>query len=508
MSLNFPNNPSINDVYVYNNVSYIYDGVKWKVGIAPGATGATGPAGGPTGATGFTGSTGSTGPRGDPGGATGATGPRGATGAAYITVGTTFSNNNATNVRIPLVTSLLFDEESGFTLNNLGNGNVQVAMNSTFKYWEVENSDQLEAVGLDHVAIKSGNNIVITSNNQAQPYQSITFATVDNPIFTSVRAAEYFYANGAPFIGGGSGVQGATGLQGLTGATGPVGDPGGATGSTGLTGATGLRGSTGPQGPLGDVGPQGIDGPTGPIGPSGATGSPGTPGGATGPRGSTGLIGPTGATGIQGSTGPRGLQGLTGSTGPTGIQGATGIQGGIGGFTFSYKFNSSTLEQDPTSGKLSLNTNLVYQATKLFIDNEQASSVDIKEYIRTIDDSNSTIKGHFKISSKNDLTSFALFVIDYVNELSGYFEIECTFLNGTVVSFANNQDLYITFVRTGDKGDPGPQGATGSQGPEGATGAGATGATGSGATGATGPQGDPGGSTGATGVMGDRKSVV
>ena len=105
------------------------------------------------------------------------------TGSGNITVRSLFSGNLQPNVTVANITAIEFDEESGFDIQNRGSGNVLVAMNSTFKYWEVTGSDQLVAVGLDHITINSGNNISITSNANATPYKSITFGVVNNPTF-------------------------------------------------------------------------------------------------------------------------------------------------------------------------------------------------------------------------------------------------------------------------------------------------------------------------------------
>ena len=64
MSINFPNSPSLNQTYVFGNITWVWNGSAWdKVSTASGYLGATGPQG-------ATGATGATGPQ----GATGATG--------------------------------------------------------------------------------------------------------------------------------------------------------------------------------------------------------------------------------------------------------------------------------------------------------------------------------------------------------------------------------------------------------------------------------------------------
>jgi hypothetical protein len=135
------------------------------------------------------------------------------------------------------------------------------------------------------------------------------------------------------------------------------------------------------------------------------------------------------------------------------------------------------------------------------IDDEDANAIDIQSMLRTIDDSTSTIKGHFRISNKEDSTDFALFTISGLTEETGYFQVSASYVSGSSTSFSNSEDVIITFARTGDAG---AQGNTGATGPTGETGAqGNTGVTGN--TGATGPTGQTGatGATGQTGATGE-----
>jgi hypothetical protein len=108
------------------------------------------------------------------------------------------------------ITTLQFDEDSGFDVTNPSTGVAKVAMNSTFKFWEVDGIQHLTAQGLDTVNFISGDGITITADENSSP-QSITI-TNDN-------------------------VTGPTGPQGIQGSTGP-------------TGAQGPAGATGPNGPL------------------------------------------------------------------------------------------------------------------------------------------------------------------------------------------------------------------------------------------------------------------
>lgn len=297
--------------------------------------------------------------------------------------------NNTTSNAVANVTAIRFDTESGFDVNDLGGGEVKIALNSTFKYWEVDGEPGLTAQGLDTVNFVSTNGISISANSANTP-QSITFGIAS----TGVTPQTYGSTNKFPIItiGADGRITGATaqtvptipGATGLTGATGPKGNDGtsvvivgsvatasllptpysgspgdgylvqdtehlwvwssyiwvdvgliqgpqgatglGATGATGLTGATGFDGATGATGVIGPTGA------TGPIGATGFTGSTGLVG-TTGSTGATGPIGLTGATGPKGATGATGLIGITGSTGatgPTGDIGATGATGATG----------------------------------------------------------------------------------------------------------------------------------------------------------------------------------
>jgi len=300
------------------------------------------------------------------------------------------------------------------------------------------------------------------------------------------------------------GLQGPTGPTGPQGATGPQG-PTGATGPQGNQGETGPTGALGPTGPTGDQGIQGIQGETGPTGAQGPTGP-------TGPQGIQGVTGPQGETGPTGAIGPTGPTGATGAdsmvTGPTGPTGATGPQGDFGGATFDYNYLTSTVDENPGSGNLNLN-NTLSTATELYISWTDADGVSIQNYLETIDDSTSAIKGHFKmyeVANSDNYVYYSITGNHYYHD--SYYELPIAYLSGSVTSWTNGQDIAITFVRTGDKGDIGPTGPTGATGEQGITGpTGAQGDTGPiGPTGPTGAQGIQG-ETGPTGALGPTGST-
>ena len=219
-----------------------------------------------------------------------------------------------------------------------------------------------------------------------------------------------------------------------------------------------------------DVGAQGATGPTGAQGATGSTGAQGATAaqGAQGATGPTGAQGATGATGAQGATGATGAQGATGSGGATGAQGSQGSDGNFGGATFDYTFSTSTSDSDPGQGKLRFSESTFSGGLVLYIDDADDNGTDIQTYLRTIDDSTSSIKGHYRVSNRLNADDFALFTITgSITEATGYFKVPSAHISGST-SFSNNEDVIVTFARTGDKGDTGAQGATGSTGAQGA----------------------------------------
>ena len=255
--------------------------------------------------------------------------------------------------------------------------------------------------------------------------------------------------------------------------------------------------STGAQGGTGAQGAAGAQGATGPTGAQGAQGHQGATGG-------TGATGAQGAQGHQGVTGSTGAQGATGTGGSTGAQGA---EGNFGGATFYYTFEANTTNANPGAGDLRLDNSTQNAATGIYICDTDEDGTDIASYLQTIDDSTSTIKGHVKITNKLDSSQFILFTISSLTDNTGYFDITVSPVDSSATSpFSANEDILITFARTGDKGDTGATGAQGAAGSNGSTGAqGATGSTG--AQGAQGHQGATGG-TGAQGATGSSGSAT
>ena len=318
---------------------------------------------------------------------------------------------------------------------------------------------------------------------------------------------------------GSQGIQGTTGSQGIQGIQGPSGVGGGGTGyfeqtAAGIhtTSSVGIGTTADSAYSLLVEGDARITGIL-TVGPASVTidgiNNEVTVGTGVTIYGNTGIIS---ATSIYAAgsllTGAQGTQGVQGITGGQGTQGIQGTVGSFGGATFDYTFDSGISTADPGTGRLKFNYVGLSTVTEMYIDDEDDNGTDIQSFMRTIDDSDSTIKGHFKVSNKINAEDFALFTIASLTEESGYFTVNCAYVSGAATSFTNDEDILITFARTGDKGDTGTQGTQGVQGVQGVTGSGTQGATGiQGTQGINGPQGRQGlqgiqGSGGTQGTQG------
>ena len=218
------------------------------------------------------------------------------------------------------------------------------------------------------------------------------------------------------------------------------------------------------------------------------------PQGPTGPSGAAGAAGPQGPSGVAGAAGPQGPSGAQGIAGPQGPMGPSGPAGSFGGVTIDYTFDTNTANTDPGTGRVKFNNLNLAIATEMYVDSTDDSGVDLATLLQTIDDSTSTIKGHFKISEKSNVQAFAIFTISSASHPSTYSIVNCSYVSGGIASFNNDADVLITFARTGDIGDTGPQGPQGPQGAQGNVGP-------QGPQGIIGPQG-PQGSQGDVGPQG------
>jgi hypothetical protein len=100
--------------------------------------------------------------------------------------GLTVSNIDGLNVianEVDNVTTIRFDSDSGFDVVDLGNGEIKIQMNSTFKTWKVAGESDLVASGLDTVEFVAGPGITINTDPFASPDKQIIFGTPEKSVF-------------------------------------------------------------------------------------------------------------------------------------------------------------------------------------------------------------------------------------------------------------------------------------------------------------------------------------
>lgn len=147
------------------------------------------------------------------------------------------------------------------------------------------------------------------------------------------------------------------------------------------------------------------------------------------------------------------------------LKGDKGDKGDFGGAVFEYTLTASN---PPGAAEARFNSPLsqLSNATELFIYNTDGNGANIAPYLGLIDDSTSLIKGTVKVEKQSDQTVFAYFSIKDVTVASGASGVSTVgtgnmleYLTGNG-TFAANDAVYISFMRTGDKGDPGTGGAS------------------------------------------------
>jgi hypothetical protein len=175
-----------------------------------GSQGIPGTPGGATGPIGYTGSQGSFGYTGSQG-LPGTGGSNGYTGSsATISVGLLDSSNQLGNV-VTKINTIQFDQESGFSVTDLGSGAVRIsgggggttANVSSFRYWEVESQNTLVASGSDTVKFIAGSGVKIETDTTTSPQTIIISAprlTVNLDCGTPTRTygVDAYYDGGEP----------------------------------------------------------------------------------------------------------------------------------------------------------------------------------------------------------------------------------------------------------------------------------------------------------------------
>lgn len=140
--------------------------------------------------------------------------------------------------------------------------------------------------------------------------------------------------------------------------------------------------------------------------------------------------------------------------------GLSGVVNG-GGFgnanSFEYRFSTSLVDGDPGPGYLRLNNANPTLATRIYIDEQayEAGFPDITDWLITLDDSDSSVRGHIRINKLNHAEIFRIFEITGdTADGGGYRKLQVSYVDGSG-TINNNDYLVLSYSRTGDKGQQG-----------------------------------------------------
>jgi hypothetical protein len=175
--------------------------------------------------------------------------------------------------------------------------------------------------------------------------------------------------------------------------------------------------------------------------------------------------GNVGATGATGSTGATGATGAAGATGATGAAGADGTDGYDPGFRFTY--STTTTDGDPGDGKLRLNAGNTFA----YVDLLDSSGGNVQTWLESLDDSTTTNnRGSLCIQKADDPTIYLHFTVNGdVVTATGYRKVPLALI-ASAGALSDNDEIVVSFARTGDAGTDGTDGVDGADGTDGADG--------------------------------------
>jgi len=136
----------------------------------------------------------------------------------------------------------------------------------------------------------------------------------------------------------------------------------------------------------------------------------------------------------------------------TTVAGISGDVSSVAAQVIGYDFSTTTAMADPGSGNVRFNNATVASVTAIAIDDLDKNGVDQSAYIALFDDSTNTVKGTLVFRTGGG--DVATFNITGLTDNTGWFQIAVTHVasSGT---FADGEDTFIGFTRSGDKGADG-----------------------------------------------------
>ena len=109
--------------------------------------------------------------------------------------------DSADNVEVTVgnVSTINFDNYTGFNVTDLGSGAVKVALGSGFKTISVDGQDDIVAVGEDTLEVEAGNGITITTNIASNP--KALNISADSSFITNIIDSAYIQLRSPTYIG-------------------------------------------------------------------------------------------------------------------------------------------------------------------------------------------------------------------------------------------------------------------------------------------------------------------
>ena len=122
----------------------------------------------------------------------------------------------------------------------------------------------------------------------------------------------------------------------------------------------------------------------------------------------------------------------------------------------TYQFSTTiATNTDPGGGKFRLNNATPASVSEIAISDTEFSTTNVSAFIAALDDSNSAApKGYLLLRSSKNVGRFIVYSINSVVQPTGYSQISVTHVSGTTL-FDNDDIIFISFSRTGEKGQKG-----------------------------------------------------
>ena len=158
----------------------------------------------------------------------------------------------------------------------------------------------------------------------------------------------------------------------------------------------------------------------------------------------------------KGVYGIQGEQGLQGEQGAQGLQGPAGANGTDPGIRFAFD-SSPTTTEDPGTGDIRLNNASFASVTEIALSysSGESGNPSVETFVKTWDDSTSTVKGFLIIKKPSAPQNFAIYSISgTITDGTTYARYTLTHISSSGL-FTAADILSVQFARTGDKGADG-----------------------------------------------------